>query len=291
MIKSMTGYGRGKMEFDGRDYTVEIKTVNHRYHDVSIKMPRYLLSLEDPLRQIISKSISRGKIDVFVSLNNLSDIGKNIQVDINLAGKYISEMKKLAEKYQLKEDITVTSLMKFPDMLVMNNEIDENLYFKEIKACTEMALNSLKQAREKEGANLKEDILKRLSVIANNTDSMEKNSQGLVEEYRKKLQARLEEIGATKSIDENRLATEMVLFADKSSICEEITRLRSHIDTFKGILENDGAIGKKLDFLVQEMNREVNTIAAKANCIAITGLVIDTKNEIENIREQVQNIE
>ena len=291
MIKSMTGYGRGKMTFEGRDYTVEIKTINHRYHDISIKMPRYLISLEDSLRQLISKNISRGKIDVFVSLNNFSDVGKDIKIDIELAGKYISEMRRLAERYQLAEDITVTSLMKFPDMVVTNDEVDEELCLKEIKACAEIALKNLKQAREKEGENLKIDILSRLQEISKNIDFMEEKSSGLVEEYRKKLQDRLQELGASQMIDENRLATELILFADRSSICEEITRLRSHINTFKDILESEGPVGKKLDFLVQEMNREVNTIASKANCIAITESVISSKNEIENIREQIQNIE
>lgn len=291
MIKSMTGYGRGKMTFEGRDYTIEIRTINHRYHDISIKMPRYLISLEDSLRKLVSKNISRGKIDVFVSLNNLSAVGKDIKIDEELAGKYISEMRKLAEHYQLVEDITVTSLMKFPDMIVANNEVDENLCYQEMKACTELALENLKQTREKEGQNLKLDILNRLQKISHHIDFMEEKSSGLVEEYRKKLQERLQELGALQIVEENRLAAELILFADRSSICEEITRLRSHMNAFRDILETEGPVGKKLDFLVQEMNREVNTIASKANCLAITETVISSKNEIENIREQIQNIE
>lgn len=291
MIKSMTGYGRGKLTFEGRDYTVEIKTVNHRYNDISIKMPRYLICLEDSLRKLISKSISRGKTDVYVSLNNLSDVGKNIKLDIELAGKYIAEMRNLAEKYNLTDDITVTSLMKFPDMIVLNNDVDENLCWNELKSCTELALENLKQAREKEGENLKQDILNRLTKISDNVNEMEEKSANLPEEYRKKLQDRLNELGVSQIVDENRIAAELVLFADRSSICEEITRLRSHLKSFKDILNHDGAIGKKLDFLVQEMNREINTIGSKANCISITDCVIATKNEIENIREQIQNIE
>ena len=291
MIKSMTGYGRGKMTFEGRDYTVEIKTVNHRYNDISIKMPRYLVCLEDSLRKLVSKSISRGKTDVYVSLNNLSDVGKDIKLDIELAGKYIKEMRALAERYQLTDDITVTSLMKFPDMIVMNNDVDENLCWNELKACAELALENLKQAREKEGETLKQDILKRLEEVAKNVDIMESKSIALPEEYRKKLQDRLNELGVSQIVDENRIATELVLFADRSSICEEITRLRSHLKSFKDILNHDGAIGKKLDFLVQEINREINTIGSKANCIDITDCVVTTKNEVENIREQIQHIE
>jgi len=291
MIKSMTGYGRGKMTFEGRDYTVEIKTVNHRYNDISIKMPRYLACLEDSLRKLIFKNISRGKTDVYVSLNNLSDVGKDIKLDIELAGKYITEMRALAERYQLTDDITVTTLMKFPDMIVMNNDVDESLCWNELKACAELALDNLKQAREKEGENLKQDILNRLDEVAKNVDMMEIKSNALPEEYRKKLQDRLNELGVSQIVDENRIAAELVLFADRSSICEEITRLRSHLKSFKDILNHDGAIGKKLDFLVQEINREINTIGSKANCIDITDCVVITKNEVENIREQIQNIE
>lgn len=291
MIKSMTGYGRGKLTFEGRDYTVEIKTINHRYNDISIKMPRYLTALEDSLRQLIAKSISRGKTDVYVSLNNLSSVGKDIKLDYELAGKYITEMRSLAEKYNLTDDITVTSLMKFPDMIVMSNDVDENLCWNELKACTDLALDALKQAREREGENLKQDILSRLNNVAENVNKMETKSAGLVEEYRKKLQDRLKELDISQIVDENRIAAELVLFADRSSICEEITRLRSHIKSFKEILDANGPIGKKLDFLVQEINREVNTIASKANCIDITDCVVITKNEVENIREQIQNIE
>lgn len=291
MIKSMTGYGRGKLTFEGRDYTVEIKTVNHRYNDISIKMPRYLVSLEDSLRQLVAKSISRGKTDVYVSLNNLSNVGREIKLDTELAGKYISEMRKLVEQYQLVDDITVTSLMKFPDMIVMNNDVDESLCWNELKACAELALDNLKQAREKEGENLKQDILNRLEEINKNVDFMETKSFGLVEEYRKKLQDRLNELGIAQIVDENRIASEIVLFADRSSICEEITRLRSHLKSFREFLNSNGVIGKKLDFLVQEINREINTIASKANCIDITECVVATKNEVENIREQIQNIE
>lgn len=287
----MTGYGRGKMTFDGRDYTVEIKTVNHRYHDVTIKMPRYLIFLEDAMRQLLAKQIGRGKIDVFVTLNNLSEVGKDIQLDRALAGKYIAEMRCLAEEYHIIDDITVTSLMKLPDMIVTNNEMDEELCWKELQACTEMALQHLNEAREKEGLHLKEDLLKRLQVVEENVDFMEEKSAGLVEEYRKKLQERLQELGVAPMIDENRMATELVMFADRSSICEEITRLRSHLKSFRAMLETDGSIGKKLDFLVQEINREINTIASKANCIAITDCVVASKNEVENIREQIQNIE
>ena len=291
MIKSMTGFGRGKLTFESRDYTVEIRTVNHRYNDIFLKMPRYLIALEDRLRQFIAKNISRGKTDVFVTVNNLSDAGKNIKIDSNLAGIYISEMEKISKMYNIENDITVTSLMKFPDMIISENSVDEDLYWNEIKACTEEALKNLNKTREAEGQNLKQDILKRLDVISENVNFMEERSSGLVEEYKKKLKERLEELNASNIVDENRIATELILFADKSSICEEVTRMKSHIESLKEMLESTVANGKKIDFLVQEMNREINTIASKANCIDITNCVVTTKNEIENIREQIQNIE
>lgn len=291
MIKSMTGFGRGKLTFENRDYTVEIRTVNHRYNDVFLKMPRYLIALEDPLRQYISKNISRGKTEVFVTVNSFGGFGKTIKIDKELAGIYISEMQALSDMYKIENDLTTTSLMKFPDLIVSENEIDENMYWDEIKACTELALRNLNESRALEGKNLKEDILTRLDTITENVNIMENRSSTLVEEYKKKLQERLEELQVSNIIDENRIAAELVIFADKSSICEEITRLKSHIKSLREMLASDVAIGKKIDFLVQEMNREVNTIGSKANCIDITNYVVATKNEIENIREQVQNIE
>ena len=293
MIKSMTGFGRNVLALEKRRYTVEIKTVNHRYNDISIRMPRFLIGLEDRLRQLVSKNVSRGKIDVFVNIENLDINAKNIRVDEALAGSYIDEMRKLIDVYGLNNDISATSVLKLPDVIVASNEVDEDEYWEELSTSAKEAIDVLNLARIKEGARLKDDMIKRLDIISNNVDVMSEKSAGLVDEYRKKLEARLEELNAKDIIDETRLGAELVMFADKSSICEEITRLKSHINSFKNFLnaEDDIPCGKKLDFLLQEMNREVNTIGSKANCIDITNVVVDTKNEIENIREQVQNIE
>jgi len=292
MIKSMTGFGRNISNYKDRKYTVEIKTVNHRYNDISIRQPRYLICLEDKIRQIISKNISRGKIDVFVTIENLSD-SNNIKIDESLAGTYISEMRNLISKYNLNTDITATSVLRLPDIIINSNEIDEEVYFKELSECTNKAIETLNKTRAIEGENLKTDILKRLDIILDKVILIEPKSKNLVNEYKEKLNSRLNEIGAKGIIDDSRLGAELVLFADKSSIEEEITRLKSHITTFKQFLnqEDDLPIGKKLDFLSQEMNREINTIGSKANCIDITNEVVLIKNEIENIREQVQNIE
>lgn len=293
MIKSMTGFGRNVLALENRRYTVEIKTVNHRYNDISIRMPRYLIALEDGLRQLISKSISRGKIDVFVNVENLDVNSKNVKVDEALAGSYINEMRKLIDQYHLSDDISATSVLRLPDVICSSNEIDEDTYWKELSDSTKEALDVLNLARIKEGSRLKEDLLKRLDVISKNVSIMSERSSTLVDEYKKKLEARIEELKIKDFVDENRLGAEMVLYADKSSICEEVTRLGSHISSFKNFLnsDDDNPCGKKLDFLLQEMNREINTIGSKANCIDITNIVVDTKNEIENIREQVQNIE
>ncbi len=292
MIRSMTGFGRGKLTLNGREYTVEIRTVNHRYNDIFIKMPRYLIAIEDLVRQFVAKNISRGKTDVFVSINNLENSDKNIKIDADLAGAYISEMKKISEMYNIEDGITVASLMKIPDMVVVDDKkVDEELYWNDIRACTELALENLRRAKEIEGENLREDILNRLEFVSTGIDTMEVKSAGLVDWYRKKLKSRIEELGVSDIVDENRIAAELILFADRSSICEEITRMRSHIKSLREMLDSDNAVGKKLDFLIQEMNREVNTIASKANCIDIANCVVTTKNEIENIREQVQNIE
>ena len=291
MIKSMTGFGLGRFENSGREYTVEIKAINHRYNDISIKMPRYLNSLEDKVRSYISQNISRGKLDVFISLVNMSNEGRNIKVDRGLAEIYIREMKALINEYGIGDDITVTSLIRMPDMVIIDNEAEEDLYLKELMVAIEMAVNNLKTAREQEGKRLADDIKVRLEKVSKYVLEVEQRSSSLLEEYKVKLINRVNELNANDIMDENRLGQEIVLFADKSSICEEVTRLKSHIKSLENMLNADGPIGKKLDFLLQEMNRETNTIGSKANCLDITNAVVEMKNEIENIREQIQNIE
>ena len=291
MIKSMTGFGLGRFENNGREYTVEIKAINHRYNDISIKMPRYLNSLEDKVRSYISQNISRGKLDVFISLVNMSNEGRNIKVDRELADIYIREMKALINEYGIGDDITATSLMRMPDMVIIDNEAEEELYLKELMVALEMAVNNLKTAREQEGKRLADDIKARLEKVSKYVLEVEQRSSSLLEEYKAKLINRVNELNANDIMDENRLGQEIVLFADKSSICEEVTRLKSHIKLLEDMLNADGPIGKKLDFLLQEMNRETNTIGSKANCLDITNAVVEMKNEIENIREQIQNVE
>ena len=291
MIKSMTGYGRGNYENDGRMYTVEIKTINHRYNDVSVKLPRYLNFLEENIRRYISKTINRGKVEVYISLENMSDKGRNIKIDKVLAGTYINELRSLSSEYSIPDDITVMSLAKMSDIIVVENDAQEELYWQELQEAMSVAIKNIDEARSIEGKRLAEDIEARLNKISEYVNIVEKASEKLLEEYKVKLKNRINELGANNIVDENRIGIEIVLFADKSSICEEVTRLKSHIESFKNMLKSEGPIGKKIDFLIQEMNRETNTIGSKANSIGITNYVIEMKNEIENIREQVQNIE
>lgn len=291
MIKSMTGYGRGTYENDGRLYTVEIKTINHRYNDVTVRLPRYLSFLEDDVRKYISKTINRGKIEVYISLENMSDKGRNIKIDKVLAGTYINELRNLSEEYGIPNDITVMSLARMSDIIVVENDSQEELYWLELQEAIKVAVQNIDGARSVEGERLARDIDLRLNKISEYVELVEKSSKKLLEEYKIKLRNRINELNANDIVDENRIGIEIVLFADKSSICEEVTRIKSHIASFKNMLKTDGPIGKKIDFLIQEMNRETNTIGSKANSIGITNYVIEMKNEIENIREQVQNIE
>ncbi len=291
MIRSMTGYGMGKSEADGREYVIEIKTINHRYNDISVKLPRYLSSLEDRIRQYVSKNILRGKTEVYITINNLANSHRNINIDKDLAGAYISEMRELIKLYNLNNEINATSILELPDVITTNNNGDVESYWNIIKEALDGAISNIITAKECEGEKLKLDIMNRLDVISGYVDIVSDKSKDLLEEYKTRLTNRISELGANNIIDENRIGIEVVLFADKSSICEEVTRLRSHIDSLREMLDTSGPIGKKLDFLIQEMNRETNTIGSKANSVGITNYVVEMKNEIENIREQVQNIE
>ena len=291
MIKSMTGYGQGKFENDGRNYTVEIKAINHRYNDITIKMPRYLNFLEDTIRKYVSSTLNRGKIDVYISLKNMSDKGRDIKIDKCLAGMYINELRAVAEEYNLPDDLSTTSIARMPDLFVVENENLEDLYWNELKNALDEALKNINGARTSEGERLARDIHSRLNKISEIIPIVDEASKKLLDEYKLKLENRIAELGASEIVDESRLGIEIVLFADKSSICEEITRLKSHIESFKEMLNAEGPIGKKIDFLIQEMNRETNTIGSKANSLGITKHVIEMKNELENIREQIQNIE
>lgn len=291
MIKSMTGYGRAKLSKDDREYQIEIKSVNHRYLDISVRIPKQLSYLEETIKKEIAKKVKRGKIDVFVTFENNSLEGKEIKINTELAKAYIDELKKLAEKENILSDIQVTEISRYPDVLNIQSSQDDEKITEEVLETITIATDNLVQMRETEGNKISGDLLKRLNIINKKVEEIAKLSTGLIEEYVVKLEERINEILKNQEIDKTRLAQEVVIYADKCSIEEEVTRLNSHISQFKNLLNSNEAIGKKLDFIIQEMNRETNTIGSKANNLEITNGVIDIKTEIENIREQVQNIE
>ena len=291
MIKSMTGFGRGKYENEGRTYTVEIKSVNHKYADISVKLPRFLNSIEDRIRKRVLEEISRGKIDVYVQFENFSERGTNIRINRALAAEYISELKALSDETGLKYDVNVIDITKFPEVLKIEDEDIEEIVSVELFNALDEALNNFVEMRRIEGEKLVNDIKERLVLIEGLVNEIKGYSSTLVKEYMEKLNQRVKELMEDRVIDENRIAQEIVIFSDKSSIEEELTRLDSHINQFKNLLNEPSPIGKKIDFLIQEMNRETNTIGSKANSVDITNRVINIKTEIENIREQIQNIE
>nr|MBP3681298.1 YicC family protein [Clostridia bacterium] len=291
-MKSMTGFGRSKLEKNSREYVVEIKSVNHKYNDINIKIPRNISCFEEKVKKIISNNISRGKVDVFINFNNYSEQGKNIVINKELAKNYINQLKELAIETDVNSDIKITEIFKMPDVLQMKIEDDESeVIWQELEECVIQATNSFIEMRETEGNRIKQDLFVRINKVEELVNSIFKYSTGLIEEYVVKLKERIKEILMTNVVDEVRLAQEIVIYADKCSIEEELTRLRSHIMQFKNLLETKDSIGKKLDFLVQEMNRETNTIASKSVKLEITDLAIEIKTIMEDIREQIQNIE
>ena len=291
-MNSMTGFGRAKLEREGREYLIEIRSVNHKYSDVTIKAPRNLLYLEDKIRKAILNRVSRGKIDVFVSYANYGIKGKNVIINKELAKTYIKELSELAEENEIPSGIRASEISRFPDVINLEMEEDSlEMIWTELSECLENALDNFIEMRAIEGNKIKQDLSTRLQEISKNVDEITHFSTGLVEEYVVKLQERVKEILKTDIIDETRIAQEAVIYSDRCSVEEEITRLKSHISQFQTLLESEEPCGKKLDFLVQEMNRETNTIGSKSGKLEITNLVIDLKTHIEDVREQIQNIE
>lgn len=292
MIKSMTGFGRGSIEQDGRSFTIEMKSVNHRYCDLNIKMPKIFMPLEDRMRKAIFEKISRGKVDVFITQNNREKIGVKANLDESLADSYVECLRKIKDKYDIKEGLSISLIARFPDVITLKQEEEdiENIW-KVLSIPLEEAIRLLVEMREKEGLKLKSDVLLKCDYIKQLLDKIEKRSPFVAVEYKEKLNERLKELLQGYEIDENRIAMEVAIFGDKSCIDEEIVRLNSHLIQLRETFNLDEPIGRKLDFILQEMNRETNTIGSKANDLEITNSVLNIKNEIEKIREQIQNIE
>ena len=292
MIKSMTGFGRSTYENEGREYIIEIKSVNNRFTDINIKMPRNLNYLEEKIRKQILSNISRGKVEVSIQLNNNSDLGKKINLNTDIAKKYVEELKKLSEETNIIDNINIMDVARFPDVLnIRIDEEAEEVIEKELFTALDSAIDSFLDMRQKEGSKIKVDLENRIEVIKQKIEQISSISAGLVDEYVVKLETRIKELLKTDVVDQTRLAQEVVIYSDKCSVEEEITRLKSHISQFLNLLNENIAIGKKLDFLIQEMNRETNTIGSKSSDLNITNLVVEIKSELEKIREQIQNIE
>jgi len=293
MVRSMTGFGRGTYSENGKEFTVEIKSVNHRYIDFYIKMPRQIAFLEDKVREVVAKSLFRGKVDIFISFEDRSDDSKSVTLDEALASAYIQAIKKLKEKYGLVDDISVSLVSRFPDVLrIEKNEDDEELLWKVLNNALEMAIASLIQMREKEGNELRNSLLQKADYMEEIITKITQRSPEVVLEYKQKLENRIKDLLNQQTIDENRIAMEVAIFADRCGIDEELVRLGSHLIQLREILNiKKQPVGRKLDFLVQEINREINTIGSKSNDIIITKDVLDLKSETEKIREQIQNIE
>ncbi len=293
MIKSMTGFGRGEALDKYQTFNVEVKTVNHRYNDIFIKMPRHLSYLEENLKQLIKKYISRGRVEIFVKLEYNDDISPLVMVDIPFARSYKEALERLNSDLDLNERISMDHILRNSEVLrVEKEEVDEDLTLNTLEEALEKALEGVLDMREKEGLSLLEDIRSQLGELEEILDEIEKHSYTVVEEYREKLESRIKDLlGESVEVDQDKLTNELVFYADKADINEELVRFRSHIGQFIKIMESEDAVGRKLDFLIQEMNREINTVGSKSNNINISSNVVRVKAIIEKMREQVQNIE
>ncbi len=292
MIKSMTGFGRCEVTEGERKYTVEMKSVNHRYLDVNIKMPKKLNFFESSIRNELKNYAQRGKIDMFITYEDFSESNICIKYNKDIAAEYLGYLKSMAEDFGLDNDIRVSSLSRYPEVFSMEEQtIDEEEIWNGLVKAVRGAAQGFADTRIQEGENLSGDLISKLEGMLEHVAFIEERSPQIIEEYKKKLYEKVQDFLADVSFDESRLMTEVTIYADKVCVDEEIVRLRSHIETMKQALIDGGSIGRKLDFIAQEMNREANTILSKANDLAISNRGIELKTEIEKVREQIQNIE
>ena len=292
MIKSMTGFGRSEIVKGNRKISVEIKSVNHRYLEAGIKMPKKLNVFESRMRDLLKKYATRGKIDRFINYEDDSESQVNLKFNQNIADEYMAIFNNMSEKYNLKNDMTVGGLARFPEVITMDEvQEDEEELWHFIEEAMKAALEQFVNTRILEGENLKKDLLGKLDHMEELVAFVEKRSPEIMKEYRSKLESKVKELLGDTTIDESRIATEVIIYADKICVDEETVRLRSHIEHARKCLNEEGGIGRKMDFIAQEMNREANTTLSKANDIEISNAAIDLKTEIEKVREQIQNIE
>ena len=289
---SMTGYGRGMASLDGRELTIELKSVNNRFLDIGMKLPRQLSFLEDTLRKLLNDGLNRGHVDVFVNYRNLRSDAKTVRVDEALLKAYLTSARESAKALDLVDDLTLSRALTLPDVTtILPADEDQQALLELGRSVMTEAITNLKDMRRKEGERLKLDLSARMDTMTGYAQSIERRAPAVVEEYRAKLTAHIEELLGETEVDRARLATEVAIFADRAAIDEEIVRLNTHLLHFRELLEADEPVGRKMDFLVQEMNRECNTIGSKANDAELTSIVLLCKAEIEKLREQIQNIE
>ena len=292
MIKSMTGFGRCEVQKDSRKFTVELKSVNHRYLDVNIRMPKKLNFFETAIRTLLKSYANRGKVDIFITYEDLSQTQVSVKYNAALAAEYLKYLRQMEEEFGLENDVRISTLSRYPEVFTMEEQSeDEEELWNGLKEALEGAFTQFVQTRQTEGGNLKKDILSKLDILMEQIGFIEVRSPQIVAGYRAKLEDKMKELLADTQIEESRIAAEVILFADKICTDEEVVRLKSHIRHMRDTLEEKDEIGRKLDFIAQEMNREANTILSKANDIDVSDRAIRLKTEIEKIREQIQNIE
>lgn len=292
MVKSMTGFGREHIVANGREIIVEIRSVNHRYYEFTARTPRSYGYLDEKLKAFLKNGITRGKVEVSVSIYNQEGTDAQIELNEPVASGYLNALRGSAEKLGLEDDLTLSSIIRLPDVFtVVKKTDDEEVIWNEVKAVAQVALDRFVEMRNTEGVKMYDDISSRLDFIEQTVGKIEQQSPNVSESYRDRLYAKIKEVIQDRNIDEQRVLTEVAIFSEKVAIDEETVRLRSHISQFRDLINSNEPVGRKLDFLVQELNREVNTIGSKAQDLSITKMVVDLKSEIEKIREQIQNIE
>lgn len=292
MIKSMTGFGRSEVSEGRRKISVEMKSVNHRYLEAGIKMPKKLNIFEARIRDLLKKYAQRGKIDIFITYEDLTENNVNLKYNGDVAAEYMDIFAEMAKQFHMGNDITISALSRYPEVITTEEmKVDEEELWHFIEKAVTAACEQFVAARVTEGAHLKADLQEKLAHMLTLVAFIEERSPQIIKEYRSKLEGKVTELLGEVSLDENRLAAEVILYADKICVDEETVRLRSHIEHAKSCLNEEGGIGRKLDFIAQEMNREANTILSKANDLEISNKAIDLKTEIEKVREQIQNIE
>ena len=292
LVKSMTGYGRAVETVNGRQFTVELRSVNNRYLDCSVKAPRMLSFAEEAVKQAVKNSISRGKVDVFVTLHSENGVDATVTLNTAVVEGYLAAMQQMAEKYPVNNDISVSLLSRMPEVFsVEKPEVDEEQLLADLMGVVTKALESYDAMRVAEGKALENDLRSRGATIEELVSQVEAGNAQTVVDYRQRLENKLREVLSSTNIDEGRILTEAAIFADKVAVDEETVRLRSHLQQMYGMLQSGGAVGRKLDFLLQEMNREANTIGSKCTDVRLARIVVEIKAELEKIREQTQNIE